>query len=44
MKFEDENFEKEFINWLSRKIEQELVESLSKYKKIENKLKELKVK
>ena len=32
MKFEDENFEEEFIIWLNSKSEQELVENLSKYK------------
>jgi len=31
MKFEDKNFEKEFMNWLSSKTEEDLVETFKKY-------------
>jgi len=37
MKLEDKNFEEEFMKWLNSKSETELVESLSKYKREENK-------
>lgn len=38
MKFEDENFEEEFINWLNNKSEENLVKDLKKYseRKVEN--------
>lgn len=31
MKFEDNNFEEEFMNWLNSKTEEEIIETLKKY-------------
>ncbi len=31
MRFEDENFEEEFLKWLDSKTEEEIIESLKKY-------------
>ena len=38
MKFENENFEEEFLKWLNSKSKEELVKDLKKYseRKIEN--------
>jgi len=31
MRFEDKNFEEEFMNWLNSKTKKELIEDLKKY-------------
>lgn len=43
MKLEDENFEEEFLNWLNNKSKKELIDSLKKYKKEWEQMKEIKV-
>ena len=36
MKFEDENFEEEFLDWLNSKTKEELIDSFKKYTKNNN--------
>ena len=36
MKFEDENFEEEFLEWLNSKTKEELIDSFKKYTKNNN--------